>query len=132
MQDTTWLPMTAGIDPMSRVAGWREISGRLDALRDSHHADVLIADAYKEASVFSFYLPNQSFIYTLRHSPPANQYDMWPGYPMHQRTLWITGEATPAALKSQFNSITWLERDEVYFRGKKLRSYDIYLCENKR
>jgi 4-amino-4-deoxy-L-arabinose transferase-like glycosyltransferase len=132
MQDTTWLPMKAGMDPMSRVAGWRQIAARLDTLRDSRHADVLIADAYKEASVFSYYLPNQSFIYTLRHSPPANQYDMWPGYPTHQRTLWITGESTPTALEKQFNSITWLERDEVYFRGKKLRSYDIYLCENKR
>jgi 4-amino-4-deoxy-L-arabinose transferase-like glycosyltransferase len=132
MQDTTWLPLPARADPMSRVAGWRQIAGRLDDLRESQHADVLIADAYKEASVFSYYLPNQSFIYTLRHSPPANQYDLWPGYPTNKRTLWITGEPTPAALKKEFNSITWLERDIVYFRGKRLREYDVYLCENKR
>jgi len=131
MQDTTWLPLKAGMDPMSRVAGWHEIAARLDDLRESEHADVLIADAYKEASVFSYYLPNQSFIYTLRHSPPANEYDLWPGYPTNQRTLWITGEPTPAALKKEFNSITWVERDIVYFRGKRLREYDVYLCENK-
>jgi hypothetical protein len=132
MQDTTWLPLKAGMDPMSRAAGWRQIAARLDDLRESQHADVLIADAYKEASVFSYYLPNQSFIFTLRHSPPANQYDLWPGYPTNKRALWITGEPTPAALKSQFSSITWLERDIVYFRSKRLREYDVYLCENKR
>jgi 4-amino-4-deoxy-L-arabinose transferase-like glycosyltransferase len=130
MQDTTWLPMKANMDPMSRVAGWREIAMRLDDLRGSEHAKVFVADAYKEASVFSYYLPNLASIYTLRHDPPANQYDLWPGYPTRQRTLWITGEATPVALQGQFKMITWLERDEVYFRGKKLRSYDVYLCEN--
>ncbi len=72
---------------MSRVAGWREIAARLDDLRESEHADVLIADAYKEASVFSYYLSDQKFIFSLRHSPPANQYDMWPGYPINQRAF---------------------------------------------
>lgn len=133
MQDTSWLPLPAKADPMSRVAGWQKIAARLDDLRENEHPDVLIADAYKEASVFSYYLPHQDFIYTLRHSPPANQYDLWPGYAeAHpKRALWITGEPTPAALKKEFNSITWLERDYVYFRGKRLREYDVYLCENK-
>jgi hypothetical protein len=63
--------------------------------------------------------------------PPANQYDLWPGYPTDRRTLWITNEPTPYAMEAQFNSITWLEHDIVYFRGRRLREYDIYLCENK-
>lgn len=133
MQDTSWLPLPAKSDPMSRVAGWREIADRVEDLRESQQADVLITDAYKEASVFSYYLPHQQFIYTLRHTPPANQYDLWPGYKeAHpKRALWITGEATPAAMEGEFNSITWLERDYVYFRGVRLREYDIYMCENK-
>jgi hypothetical protein len=130
MQDTTWLPMKAGLDPMSRVAGWRDIATRLGDLRESQDAHVFIADAYKEASVFSFYFSTQRFVYTLRHVPPANQYDLWPTYPTNERTLWITGEATPAALQHEFKSVTWLERDEVYFRGKRLREYDVYLCVN--
>lgn len=131
LQDTVWLPLQARADPMSRVAGWREIAEHLDDLRDSQHARVLIADAYKEASVFSYYLPGQAFIYTLRHTPPANQYDMWPGYPTDQRTLWITApDSSPILLKREFKSITWLERDVVTFRDKTLREYDVYLCEN--
>jgi 4-amino-4-deoxy-L-arabinose transferase-like glycosyltransferase len=132
LQDTEWLPLPARSDPMSRLAGWEQIAARLDELREEQKPDVLIADAYKEASVFSYYLPHQDFIYTLRHSPPANQYDLWPGYKdVHpKRALWITGEATPAAMQGEFTSITWLERDYVYFRGKRLREYDVYLCEN--
>ena len=99
----------------------------------SEHMDVLIADAYKEASVFSFYLPDKAFIYTLRHSPPSNQFDFWPGYPNEapHRALWITGERTTCALQHDFNTITFVERVVVSFRGKPFREYTIYLCENK-
>jgi 4-amino-4-deoxy-L-arabinose transferase-like glycosyltransferase len=131
MHDTPLLHLPPKLDPIGRVVGWREIATHLDDLRQSQHADVLIADAYKEAGVFSYYLPDQGFIYTLRHSPPANQYDLWPGYPTNQRALWITGEKTPVALERDFNSITWVERVIVFFHDKPFREYDVYLCENK-
>lgn len=130
LQETSWLPLPARMDPMSRVAGWQEIAGHLDDVRESQHAYVLIADAYKEASILSYYLPAQDFVYTLRHDPPANQYDLWPGFPTDKPALWITGEPNTLALQGQFKSITWLERDEVYFRGRLLREYDVYLCKN--
>jgi hypothetical protein len=102
-------------------------------LRTDQHADVLIADAYKEASVFSFHMQGRPFLYTLRHEPPSNQYDFWPSYPKdaRHRALWITGEPTANALRTDFNTITFLERVVVSFRGKPFREYSIYLCENK-
>ena len=133
LHDTQYLPLPQKLDPMGRVVGWSEIAARLNDLLQEQHADILIADAYKEASAFSFYLPDKAFIYTLRHSPPSNQYDFWPGYAeAHpQRALWITGESTPAALQHDFNTITFLERVVVSFRGKPFREYTIYLCENR-
>jgi len=132
MHDTQFLHLPQKMDPMGRVAGWSEIAARLNDLRGEQHADVLIADAYKEASVFSFHLPDKAFIYTLRHSPPSNQFDFWPGYPTEapHRALWITGESTTAALQHDFNTITFVERVVVSFRGKPFREYTIYLCEN--
>jgi hypothetical protein len=135
LHDPELLPLPQKSDPMGRVAGWSQIAGRLDQLQREQKADVLIADAYKEAAIFSFHLPDHEFIYTLRHSPPANQYDIWPGYqslthPPH-RTLWITGEPTPAALQADFNTITPLERLVVSFRGRPFREYTVYRCENK-
>ncbi|HUB66089.1 MAG TPA: glycosyltransferase family 39 protein [Candidatus Methylacidiphilales bacterium] len=133
MHNPEILPLPPKLDPMSRVAGWSQIAAELGRLQQEQQADVLIADAYKEAAIFSFYLPGHEFIYTLRHQPPATQYDFWPSYPMQppHRALWITGEATPAALQRNFNTITPLERVVVSFRGHLLREYMIYRCENK-
>jgi hypothetical protein len=118
---------------MGRVVGWSEIASHLNDLRREQQADVLITDAYKEASVFSFHLPDKPFIYTLRHSPPSTQFDFWPGYPKEapHRALWITGEPTTYALQHDFNTITFVERVVVNFHGKPFREYTIYLCENK-
>jgi 4-amino-4-deoxy-L-arabinose transferase-like glycosyltransferase len=133
LHDTQWLPLPQKADPMSRVAGWSEIAARIDQLRTEQHADVLISDAYKEAAVFSFYLPDQQFIYAIHNDPPKNQYDFWGTYPTAppHRALYITGKETPVAMQREFNSVTLLERMIVSFRGKPLREYDIYLCENK-
>lgn len=133
MHDTQFLHLPQKWDPMGRVVGWSEIAAHLNDLRQEEHADVLIADAYKEASVFSFHLPDKAFIYTLRHSPPSNQFDLWPSYAeAHpRRALWITGESTTAALQPDFNTITFVERVVVSFHGKPFREYTIYLCENR-
>jgi len=143
MHDTEFLPLPQKMDPMGRVVGWSEIASHLNDLRQEQHADALIADAYKEASIFSFLLPDKQFVYTLRHDPPSNQYDFWPGYKvvvptlpgqalvLPHRALWITGEPTPYALQRDFNTITLIERVVVSFRGKPFREYTIYLCENK-
>jgi hypothetical protein len=133
MHDTEWLHLPQKMDPMGRVVGWSEIAAHLNDLREEQQADVLIADAYKEASVFSFHLPDKAFIYTLRHIPPSNQFDFWPGYPKEapHRALWITGEPSTYALQSEFNTITFVERVVVSFHGKPFREYTIYRCENK-
>jgi 4-amino-4-deoxy-L-arabinose transferase-like glycosyltransferase len=133
MHDTEFLHLPQKLDPMGRVVGWSEIAARLNALRTGQHTDVVIADAYKEASIFSFHLPDKAFIYTLRHEPPANQFDFWPGFAKAhpQRALWITGQPTPDALRNDFNTITFVERVVVSFHGKPFREYTVYLCENR-
>ena len=133
MHDTEFLHLPQKLDPMGRVVGWTEIASHLDDLRAQEHADVLICDAYKEASIFSFEMPGQPFIYTMRHVPPANQFDFWPTYPTAapHRALWITGESSADALRSEFNTITFVERVVVSFKGKPFREYTVYLCENR-
>jgi 4-amino-4-deoxy-L-arabinose transferase-like glycosyltransferase len=130
---TSVLPLPAKHDPMSRLAGWRETAGHLGALQKDQHADVLIADSYKEASIFSFYLPHHEFIYTKRHRPAATQYDFWPGYldVPHTRALWITSDPSSTALAHDFPSITLVERVQVSYRGRPLRVYTIYRCETR-
>ncbi len=135
MHDTLDLPLPKKYDPMSRVAGWSDIAAKLDEVRKEQHADVLIADAYKEASIFSYHLPGQPFIYTIRSTPPASQYDLWPGFPTgpDHRTLWITltGETTTAVLAHDFNTFTPVAYIDFSYKGEPLRKYTIYLCEKR-
>ena len=133
LYNTSLLPLPQRLDPMGRAVGWQEIAEHLGELRHGQHADLLIADAYKEASIFSFHLPDKQFIFTERHDPPANQYDFWPSYPTAtpHRALWITGDPSPRALANDFNTITFVERIVVSFRGKPFREYTIYRCENR-
>jgi hypothetical protein len=133
MHDPSILHLPQKLDPMGRVVGWSEIAAHLDVLRKQEKADILIADAYKEASVFSFLLPDQQFIYTLRHTPPSNQFDFWPSFPTEapHRALWITAEPDTTALQPQFNTITFLEHIRVDFDGRPFREYSIYECENR-
>jgi hypothetical protein len=133
MHDPEILPLPQKMDPMGRVVGWKEIAMNLDDLRAQEKADVVIADAYKEASIFSFYMRDQPFIYTLKHTPPANQYDFWPGYPTQPPhvALWITGQDSTAALQRDFNTITFVGYDIASFHGRPFREYSIYRCENK-
>jgi 4-amino-4-deoxy-L-arabinose transferase-like glycosyltransferase len=133
LHDTAWLHLPRKMDPMGRVTGWSEIAAHLADLRRERHADLLIADGYKEASVFSFPQSVRGFAYTLRHSPPSNQFDIWPGYPTEapHRALWITADTSTFALRRDFNTITFVERVIVIFHGKPFREYTVYLCENK-
>ena len=143
LHDTQILHLPPRMDPMGRAVGWSEIAAHLNDLRQEKQTDVLIADYYKEASIFSFLMPGKPFIYTIRHTPPANQYDFWPGYPTQppHRALWITapppqswkrGDFAAFLMKDDFNSVTFVERVVVSFHGRPFREYLIYLCENKK
>ena len=130
--DTPALHLPVKMDPISRVAGWSGIAAEMDRLRQEQHADLLLADGYKEASVVAFALPEKPFIYVLPHHPPSNQFDFWPPLPTAapHRVLWLTAKDSTRALERTFRSITPLELIEVWYRGKLLRSYRVYLCQN--
>jgi undecaprenyl-diphosphatase len=132
LHDTRLLPLPPRVDPMDRTAGWSEIANRLHDLQRRYAADEFVADGYKEASVLSFHLPGKPFVYALRHDPPANQFDFWPGLPAGapHRVLWVTDDRPPSALAGQFTTIVPLDRIVVWYRGGFLRAYRVYLCEN--
>ena len=131
LHDTAILPLSAHGDPMSRTAGWSQLAGAMQQQREATGADVFLADGYKEASVISFYLPDQHFVSAVRHRPVANQYDFWPMYPTAppHRILWITDDKSPEDERTTFASVRFIERIQIWFRGVPLRAYRIYLCE---
>jgi 4-amino-4-deoxy-L-arabinose transferase-like glycosyltransferase len=133
LHDTAALPLPRHADPMSRTAGWTAIAGQVEQFQRRLGADTIVADGYKEASILAFDLPGKPFVFALRHHPPANQFDLWPGFPTAppHRILWISDDQPPTALQNQFNTIIPIERIQVWFRGTALRGYRLYLCENR-
>jgi hypothetical protein len=129
---TAFLPLPQKADPMVRVTGWPEIASRLGELQREQAADGFIADGYKEASIFSFYMPGQPFVFAMRHDPPATQYDLWPGYRelRPKRVLYVTSGDSTDALARDFNTFSFVEREIVFYRGKPYRIYDVYLGES--
>ena len=132
LHDTAVLHLPPKIDPMTRTAGWSEVAAEFAQLQRYQQADVLVADAYKEASVLSFVLPDRPFIYVLPHAPPANQYDLWPSFPTAapHRILWLTEQTSPHKMAGRFRSITPVESIQVWYGGMLLRHYRVYLCQN--
>ena len=132
LHDTAVLHLPPHVDPMTRTAGWSGLAADFDQLRQQQQADVLVADAYKEASVISFALPTRPFIYVLPHSPPANQFDFWPSFPTAapHRILWLTTQGSSRKMEGKFRSITPVESIQVWYRGQLLRNYHVYLCLN--
>jgi 4-amino-4-deoxy-L-arabinose transferase-like glycosyltransferase len=128
---TAALPLPPRADPMSRTAGWSQVAAEVETLRQREKADILLADGYKEASVIAFHLPDQHFVYAVRHVPPANQFDLWPPFSpgTPHRVLWITDDKPIDAERNPFTTVTFLERIQIWFRGVPLRAYRIYLCQ---
>jgi hypothetical protein len=131
LHDTPALPLPPRIDPMERVAGWDALASEMDRLQKQENADVLLADGYKEASAIAFRLPGKPFVYCVRHSPPANQFDFWPWFSETEphRVLWITDDKVLPEVRLEFPHAKPLERIQVLYRGVMLRAYRIYLCE---
>ena len=131
LHNTALLPLPKRIDPLERVAGWSSLAGETDRLQKEQHADVLLADGYKEASVISFNLPGKRFVYVMRHDPPANQYDYWPWFSQSEahRVLWVTDDKSLPEVRLYFARAQPVESVQILFRGQPLRTYRIYLCE---
>ena len=126
------LPLSPKLNPASRLLGWQEIARHVDDVRRGQRAGAIIGDGYKEASMLAFYLPAAS-CYTKPATPPATQYDFWPGCPTApgRPALWMTADSSPAALAPLYNTIDPLDRFEILDRGQVLRSYTLYRCENR-
>lgn len=68
-------------DPLSRMAGYREMGSRIDHLADSLALDkhFIFSDSYHLASEMAFYVDGYPQTYTINLGRRKNQFDLWPG-----------------------------------------------------
>lgn len=80
LQETRWLNLPPGKDPLDRARGARDLAAQVSALEKESGTKVVIANAYMTASLLSFYLPGQPDVYMPLSSAPYNQLILWPTY----------------------------------------------------
>ena len=80
LQETRWLNLPPGKDPLDRARGARDLAAQVSALQTETGAKTVIAGAYMTASLLSFYLPGQPDTYMPLSSAPYNQLILWPTY----------------------------------------------------
>ena len=128
LHSTRLMQIPVKLDAFSRTSGWQELAGEVQKWRVQLGNPEMLADAYKEAAVVSFHLPDQKMVYSLRGAEPASQFDMWPGIP-GSRALYFTESPTAERVQGKYKKIRQLEHFQLSYRDTKLRSYYLYLIE---
>ena len=130
---TTHFNMRPVTDPLRRAQGWDEFAAHVQQAREKYHADLLIANHYSQASMMSFYLPDQPTTYL----PPAaygdSQFTLWPGYETRPGThaLYVTdsgNDSLPKTLSDGFGKIQVVDDFWTKHHDRPMTRFRIYLC----
>jgi len=132
LQETRWLNLPPGKDPLDRARGARDLAAQVSALQTETGAKTIIANAYMTASLLSFYLPGQPDTYMPLSSAPYNQLVLWPTYrEVHPRddAIFVTEHnAVPDSLKEDFPTIQPSNVLTIRQDGRTIRKLYAFVC----
>jgi len=125
-----WQPVT---DPLRRAQGWTDFADHVQSAREKHHANLLIANHYSQASMMAFYLPDQPVTYLLPAKYGDSQFTLWPGYDLQPdtRALYVTDsgkDLLPKSLQDEFGKIELVDDFWAQHHGRPMTRFRIYLC----
>jgi 4-amino-4-deoxy-L-arabinose transferase-like glycosyltransferase len=130
---TESLHMKPITDPLRRGQGWQDFKSHVQVAREKYQANLLIGNHYSQASMMSFYLPDQPATYL----PPAqygeSQFTLWPGYKVQPdtRALYVTDfiyDYQPKSLHDDFKQIELVDDFWAEHHGRRMTRFRIYLC----
>ncbi|MGV3502753.1 MAG: ArnT family glycosyltransferase [Adhaeribacter sp.] len=129
------LPLKA--DPMKRLAGWQQVAGQVQALRQGayrHQASVLLTDSYQIASQLAFYTGDRNVVCLHNGSRRMNQFDLWPNPLENFRGqnfvgIYISGNYPP---RNQFFSGQILAEKQltVFYRGQEVNKFYVLVVKD--
>ncbi len=129
---TTHFHIRPVTDPLRRAQGWNDFAVHVQAAREKHQANLLIANHYSQASMMAFYLPDQPVTYLLPEEYGASQFTLWPGYHLQPdtRALFVTDStrALPNKLSEEFNHVQLVDDFWTQHHGRPMTRFFIYLC----
>jgi hypothetical protein len=132
LQETRWLNLPPGKDPLDRARGARDLAAQVTTLESEAGAKVVIANAYMTASLLSFYLPGQPDTYMPLSSAPYNQLILWPTYREvhpHEDAIFVSEtNRVPDSLKDDFPSIEPGKILTITQDGRTIRKLYAFVC----
>jgi len=135
MHDTDYLHLPPKKDPLKRAKGWVDFASHVQRARDKYEANLLIADHYAEASIMTFYLPDQPTTYLLPEPYGATQFTLWPGYVVHpdSEALYVTASTRtpPKMLLEEFSHVNLVDDFWSQHAGRPVAEFQIYLCTRR-
>ena len=137
MHGTAFLRLPPERDPLRRAQGWKDFAAHVQRARVEHKAGVLIGSHYDQASMMSFYLPDQPTTYLPPEKFGNSQFSLWPGYELRDdtRALYVTrinskreDAPPPKALRDQFGKMEVVDDFISLHEGRPMTRFRIYLC----
>lgn len=144
-------PLPIPMEPLKRVRGNREFAMQVAQLRTNLLAEgkpvFVVADHYGRAGLLSFYmpggpesLPDNPFVYEVRHDRISSQFHFWPGYQARkgENALFVrqkpddSDQPLPVSLAEDFDRIEPLVPVKVLYRGRLFHEYEVFVCRGKR
>ena len=132
LHETSWLRLSARLDPLDRARGSRNLAAQIGALETDARAHVVIANKYMTAALLSFYLPGQPDTFMPVSSPPFNQLVLWPTYrDMHPADDAIYVSDTnrlPASLQEDFPDIRQAGEIHTFQDARQVNHFYLFVC----
>jgi 4-amino-4-deoxy-L-arabinose transferase-like glycosyltransferase len=136
LQETRWLNLPPGKDPLDRARGARDLAAQVSAIETETGIKVVIANAYMTASLLLFYLPGQPDTYMPLSSAPYNQLILWPTYREehpHEDAIFISEtNRVPTSLKDDFPIIAPARLLTITQDGRTIRKLYAFVCRRER
>jgi 4-amino-4-deoxy-L-arabinose transferase-like glycosyltransferase len=133
LHDTEYLRLPPNRDPLRRAQGWPDFAKHVQQAREHYRANLLIANHYSQASMMSFYLPDQPATYLTPAPYGTSQFTLWPGYEVlpETRALYVTDDPTgpaPQILQDEFNQVVLVDDFWSQHHGRPMTHFRIFYC----
>ena len=141
-------PLPGDKDPLRRVRGWKETANVVEReaakLREEGKPVFLIGGHYGITGQMSFYTErgqenvgtDHAYVYFRTTKTPDNQFFFFPGYTnrVGENAIFMrlvqTAEKAPPVILEQFESVEDLGVFDIKYRGRQMRTVQLFACRN--
>jgi 4-amino-4-deoxy-L-arabinose transferase-like glycosyltransferase/membrane-associated phospholipid phosphatase len=142
-------PLPVRADPLRRVRGWQALADVVGVARHRLAREgkpvFIIAAHYGLAGQLSFYLPeakegvpHEPLVYYQSSDKPENQFYFWPGYQGRrgENAIYVLEttdpQPPPERLLREFESVRTIALPDIEYRGRTMRTVQLFECRNLR